>query len=307
MTNSLSGTVSHHLLPITVHAPAKVNLILRILDRRADGYHNLWSIMQTVALEDALQINLKSDSQQIQLQCDSEQLAADRSNLVYRAAAAVLDRAKMTVGLEIRLAKKIPMGAGLGGGSSDAAATILGLNHVLMLGWSTAQMADVGQPLGSDIPFFFYAPCASVSGRGETVRAVAIDGTRWAVLVNPGFGVETKWAYQQLATMRGSVRPLSPRHAGLERQRDVTWAQIIAAAENDFELPVFAQHGLLREIKETLLASGAEVALLSGSGVTVFGLFHDEATARRAGGQFSPQQNFKVFIVSTCSGPLAVR
>ncbi len=307
MTNSPSGAASPQVSSVTLHAPAKVNLILRILDRRPDGYHNLWSIMQTVALEDELRINLISDSKKIQLHCNTEQLAADRSNLVYRAAAAVLDRAKLTAGLDIHLSKKIPMGAGLGGGSSDAAATILGLNHLLKLGWSKAQMAAVGQLLGSDVPFFLYAPCASVTGRGETVRAMTIDGGRWAVLVNPGFGVETKWAYQELAATRGSARALSPMHADLDHQVHVTWAQIIAAAENDFEPPVFARHGSLREIKGALAGSGAEVALLSGSGATVFGLFRDEIQARRAQAQFLPQNNLKVFVVPTCSGPLAVR
>ncbi len=199
------------------------------------------------------------------------------------------------------------MGAGLGGGSSDAAATILGLNRLLQLGWSDAQMADVGQPLGSDVPFFLFAPSAFVTGRGETVKPVTIGGTRWAVLVNPGFGVETKWAYQELAATRGAVRPLSSLHADLERYTHATWVQLAAAAENDFESPVFARHGTLREIKQALLARGAELALLSGSGATVFGLFQDEDAARRAQAQFAREKHLKVFVVPTCSGPPAVR
>lgn len=307
MSNNPLRAASRRTSSVIVPAPAKVNLILRILDRRPDGYHNLWSIMQTVALEDELQFDLLSDSRQILLRCDTEQLAADQSNLVYRAAAAVLDRAKLTVGLEIRLSKKIPMGAGLGGGSSDAAATILGLNHLLQLGWSTAQMVEVGQPLGSDVPFFLYAPCASVSGRGDTVKPITLEGTRWAVLVNPGFGVETKWAYQELAATRSEVCPLSSLHANLDRQSQVTWTQVIAAAENDFESPVFNRHGLLKEIKQALIASGAEIALLSGSGATVFGLFPDESTALHAQIRFSAQKRLKVFVVPTCSGALSLR
>ncbi|HLZ33898.1 MAG TPA: 4-(cytidine 5'-diphospho)-2-C-methyl-D-erythritol kinase [Nitrospira sp.] len=292
---------------VTVFAPAKVNVILRILDRRPDGYHNLWSIMQTVALEDELQISLAPHRQDILLRCDTEQLATDRSNLVYRAAAAVLERAQRTIGLEIRLVKRIPMGAGLGGGSSDAAATILGLNRLLGLDWSDAQMAEVGQPLGSDVPFFLYAPSAFVEGRGETVKPVTVGGVRWAVLVNPGFGVETKWAYQELAATRGTVRPLSSSHADLGRHSHVTWVQLAAAAENDFEAPVFARHGSLRDIKQALLAQGAELALLSGSGATVFGLFHHEGAARRAQARFAGDTHLKVFVAPTCSGPLAVR
>ena len=306
MTKSRLGSPPYDPPSVTVRAPAKINLILRILDRRLDGYHNLWSIMQTVALEDELQIRLVPHGGEIRLTCEAQALAVDRSNLVHKAASAVLDRAQQQVGLDIELRKRIPMGAGLGGGSSDAAATILGLNHLLKLGWSQAQMAEIGQPLGSDVPFFVFAPAAVVSGRGETVRAVAIEGSRWAVLVNPGFGVETKWAYQELAATRGAMQPLSPAHIQMVQYRHLTWSQLAVMAENDFETPVFARHAILRDIKETLRAQGAEVALLSGSGATVFGLFKDESAARQAQTHFAHDKQLNVFVVSTCSQPLAV-
>jgi 4-diphosphocytidyl-2-C-methyl-D-erythritol kinase len=292
---------------ITVCAPAKVNVILRILDRRSDGFHNLWSVMQTVALDDEVQIRLRADRQDIQLRCDATDLATDQSNLVYRAAAAVLARAQQSVGLDIELRKRIPMGAGLGGGSSDAAATIIGLNCLLQLKWSPAEMAEVGQSLGSDVPFFLFAPAACVTGRGETVRPVVVEGARWVVLVNPGFGVNTKWAYQELAATRTSAGPLSRAQQELDRQSRMGWAQLMAAAENDFEAPVFAAHGTLREIKRSLQAHGAEIALLSGSGATVFGVFADEARAHRAHAQFVSEKFINVFTVPTCSGPLVWR
>jgi len=290
---------------ITVLAPAKINLILRILDRRPDGFHNLWSIMQTVALEDEVQISLRVDRQGIRLRCDVTDLAADQSNLVYRAAAEVLARAQRSIGLDIELRKRIPMGAGLGGGSSDAAATIIGLNRLLQLEWSPAQMADVGQSLGSDVPFFLFAPSACVMGRGETVRSIIVEGTRWVVLVNPGFGVNTKWAYQELAATRTTVTPLSSAQRELDRQSRVSWAQLVAAAENDFEAPVFSAHGKLREIKRSLQTHGAEIAILSGSGATVFGVFADEARARQAQAQFASENFIKVFVVPTCASPLS--
>jgi 4-diphosphocytidyl-2-C-methyl-D-erythritol kinase len=292
---------------ITVCAPAKINVILRILDRRTDGFHNLWSIMQTVALEDEVQISLRADREGIRLRCDAMDLAADQSNLVYRAAAEVLARAQRSIGLDIELRKRIPMGAGLGGGSSDAAATIIGLNQLLQLKWSPAEMADAGQLLGSDVPFFLFAPSACVAGRGETVRPVAVEGIRWVVLVNPGFGVNTKWAYQELAATRTAVMPLSIVQQELDRQSKLNWSQLIAAAKNDFEAPVFAAHGKLREIKQSLQTCGAEIALLSGSGATVFGLFADEARARLAQTQFANERTLKVFVVPTCSGPLSWR
>ncbi|HLA61909.1 MAG TPA: 4-(cytidine 5'-diphospho)-2-C-methyl-D-erythritol kinase [Nitrospiraceae bacterium] len=292
---------------ITVFAPAKINMILRILERRPDGFHNLWSIMQTVALEDEVQIRLRAGRQDIQLRCDATQLAADHSNLVYRAAAEVLARAQQSIGLDIELRKRIPMGAGLGGGSSDAAATIIGLNRLLQLEWSPTQMADAGQLIGSDVPFFLFAPSAFVAGRGETVRPVVVEGVRWVVLVNPGFGVNTKWAYQELAATRTAVTPLSLVQGELDRQSRVSWAQLIAAAENDFEAPVFDAYGKLREIKRSLQAHGAEIALLSGSGATVFGVFEDEARAQLAHAQFASENLMNVFVVPTCSGPLGWR
>ena len=292
---------------ITVFAPAKINVVLRILDRRPDGFHNLWSIMQTVALEDEVQIRFRSDRTEIELRCDATQLAADRSNLVYRAAAEVLARSQQSIGLDIELRKRIPMGAGLGGGSSDAAATIIGLNRLLRLEWSPMQMADAGQSLGSDVPFFLFAPSAFVAGRGETVRPVIVEGARWVVLVNPGFGVNTKWAYQVLAATRTAVTPLSLVQRELDRQSRVSWAQLIATAENDFETPVFAAQGKLREIKRSLQAQGAEIALLSGSGATVFGVFANEARARQAQAQFANEISMTAFVASTCSGPLVWR
>ena len=118
------------------------------------------------------------------------------------------------------------MGAGLGGGSSDAAATIIGLNRLLQLKWSQTQMADVGQSLGSDVPFFLFAPSAFVAGRGESVRSVIIEGARWVVLVNPGFGVNTKWAYQELAATRTAMAPLSLVQQELHRQSRLSWSPI---------------------------------------------------------------------------------
>ncbi|HEY6084743.1 MAG TPA: 4-(cytidine 5'-diphospho)-2-C-methyl-D-erythritol kinase [Nitrospira sp.] len=292
---------------ITVFAPAKINLILRILDRRADGYHNLWSIMQTVAIQDELRIRLSPDCQHIRLGCDSQTLAADHTNLVYKAAAAVLDRAGKTVGLEIELKKRIPMGAGLGGGSSDAAATIIGLNRLLGLGYSEQQLSEIGQFLGSDVSFFFHAPSAVVSGRGEVVKPIALDGLRWVVLINPGFGIETRWAYHELAATRQSVRALSENQEELNRRTQLDWTQLGSAAENDFEDPVFAKHGALREIKRTLLTCGAEMALLSGSGATVFGIFKDERDARRTQAHFHGDKQLKTFAVPTCSHALTVQ
>ena len=286
---------------LTVFAPAKINLVLRILDRRPDGYHNIWSLMQTVQLEDELTISLSDKHSTITLRCDDSSLKTDSSNLAYRAAAAVLEHSGRVVGVDMALAKRIPMGAGLGGGSSDAAATILGLNQLLSLRWSREMMTHVGQTLGSDVPFFFFAPSATVEGRGEKVTPVRIKGSRWVVLINPGFPVETKWAYQQLSLSRTKVRPILEVHAALGNASELSWEEVLQAAENDFETAVFKAHPVLHRIKQKLLGEGAETALLSGSGATVFGVFRDETLARRAQITFQTDPHFKVYTASTTS------
>jgi 4-diphosphocytidyl-2-C-methyl-D-erythritol kinase len=303
VTKSLSESVSPPVSSVTVLTPAKINLVLRILDRRADGFHNLWSLMHTVGLEDQIVIRLNPGRTLITLQCDALSLATDHTNLVCRAAAEVLRHSGRTIGLDIVLTKRIPMGAGLGGGSSDAAATIVGLNQLLNMGWSAGDMAQVGQTLGSDVPFFFFAPAAIVRGRGEEVTPVGITGSRWVVLVNPGFSVETRWAYQELSSTRTGVRPLSDRHLALGRERRLSWEQVLEMAENDFETPVFRAHLKLHAIKRALLNQGAEVALLSGSGATVFGVFRGKAEAHRALAHFQTQPDMKVFAVSAGSVP----
>ena len=290
---------------LRVLTPAKVNLILRVLERRPDGFHAVWSLMHTVGLDDELTLTIQpGTTSRIALHCDHAALAADQSNLVYRAAQLVLARIDRVVDLSITLTKRIPLGAGLGGGSSDAAATILGLTRLLGLKWSIDQMSELGQQLGSDVPFFFVGPAACVTGRGEQVRAVQVTGARWIVLVNPGFPVETKWAYQQLSATRAGVRPLSAELQQLGTRAVVDWSEIIPLVENDFEAPVFSQHPVLARLKSELLRQGAEVALLSGSGATMFGIFSGQADAQRAAAVFARDPKMKTYAVPAAGIPV---
>ncbi len=296
---------------VLVRAPAKVNLVLRVLDRRPDGYHNLWSLMHTVGLEDELHVRLTAEpdaSSPVRLACDDPTLPTDGRNLVRRAAELVLERAaaqgRPVPGVDIRLTKRIPMGGGLGGGSSDAAATILGLNHVLGLGWSVSEMAKLGESLGSDVPFFLFAPCARVRGRGEDVAPLTLAGTRWVVLVNPGFPIETRWAYQCLAESRRGVRPLSASLVTLMGRDRLSWNEVVPLMENDFEGALAPVHPALTAIKTELLLAGAEGALLSGSGATIFGIFHDEAAAVRARDLVGRSEGRRAFAAPAGTGPL---
>jgi 4-diphosphocytidyl-2-C-methyl-D-erythritol kinase len=292
---------------ILIQAPAKVNLVLRVLDRRADGYHNLWSLMQTVGLGDELRVRLREDSAGIRLRCDDATLPVDERNLVHRAATAVLRAAGRPVGVDIAIAKRIPMGAGLGGGSSDAAATILAVTRLLDLRWSPEEMARVGQTVGSDVPFFFHAPTAVVQGRGEEVAPVRLTGERWVVLVNPGFAIATRWAYERLSDTRRTVPPLPEALRGLTRDRTLAWERVLPLMENDFEAALHPVHPALRDIKRRLLEAGAEAALLSGSGATVFGVFREERTAQAARSAVSLDAAFRAAVAPILTGPLVCR
>ena len=289
---------------LLVLTPAKVNLILRVLERRPDGFHAIWSLMHTIGLNDELTLTMQpAAASRIALRCDQAGLAVDHTNLVYRAAELVLARVGRTIDLSISLTKRIPMGAGLGGGSSDAAATILGLTRLLGLEWSVGQMAEVGQQLGSDVPFFFVAPAACVTGRGEHVRPVQVTGARWIVLVNPGFPVATKWAYQQLAATRSGVCPLSSAVQQLNQRSVLDWSELVPLVENDFETPVFAHHPVLAQIKSQLLSLGAEVALLSGSGATMFGVFRGESAAQEAALACARNSGMTAYAVPASGAP----
>ncbi|MEX5215635.1 MAG: 4-(cytidine 5'-diphospho)-2-C-methyl-D-erythritol kinase [Nitrospiraceae bacterium] len=291
---------------VSVAAPAKINLILKILDRRPDEYHNLWSVMQTVDLKDEIVLDVGSRPGRIDLTCDQADVPSGPDNLVCRAAALVLERARLAHGLAIELRKRIPMGAGLGGGSSDAAATILGLNRLFDLGWSPREMAEVGGLLGSDVPFFFFAPCAKVSGRGDHVSPLKLIGRRAVLLVNPGFGVETKWAYRTLAATRTVTPVLGSAVMELDRQASISWEELRPLMGNDFEDVVFPYHPVLLEIKEALFSHGAESAFLSGTGATVFGIFESISAATQAGRVFAERPGWRTVAAETEARPLSV-
>lgn len=282
---------------IVVRAPAKVNLLIRVLDRLPNGYHELWSLMHTVDLFDHLRIRLNPDRQGLALVCGDAPLPVDRGNLVYRAADLVLQRAGRSVGVEMELTKVIPLSAGLGGGSSDAAATLYGLAHLLNLDWTQAEFCEAGATLGSDIPFFFRAPCAVVRGWGQEVTPCSLKGERWVVLVNPGFPIQTKWAYEQLASQRTGILPLGEFSKRVDRQLSLSWEEVEETMENDFEAPLFPFYPILGFIKEKLLSLGAQAALLSGSGATVFGIFHTPEEARQAATLLRRDTKWRIFDV----------
>ena len=289
---------------ISLRAPAKINLFLRVGERRPDGYHDIESVMQMVGLYDV--VSLRPRRRGIAVRVQGADLPVGSGNLVYDATAALAKEAGIAAGASIRLTKHIPIGAGLGGGSSDAAATLIALNRLWGLRWPRVRLAELGAALGSDVPFFFHGPTAWVTGRGEQARRIArpqLVGeacpSGWAVLVNPGFAVSTRWAFEALQARSAPLARRSreaPEHGGLSaiigltnhRSADTIppfpGAPALASCpvENSLESVTVLEYPVIEEMKRRLRDAGASVALMSGSGPTVFGLFPSRADARRA-------------------------
>lgn len=269
-------------------APAKINLFLRVVGRRADGYHLLNTLMHKVDLFD--EIELRARDAGIRLRCKGGGVPETGDNLVYRAAELFLQTLRgkagpLKAGVDIALTKKIPVAAGLGGGSSDAAATLKGLNELYRCGFSADELAEMGLQLGADVPFFLAgAPAALATGIGEILQPVEPLQGQNILLVNPGFAVSTRWVYQNFAlTEKGdsSILKNSQEVAALTlsgprcRQADMERA----VPHNDLESVTIAKYPEIERIKTELVANGASVALMSGSGPTVFGLFGDPGKA----------------------------
>jgi len=262
-----------------VLAPAKINLYLKITGRRSDGYHELNTFMQKLALYDQLDLSLLSESG-IHLSCPGTDLPVDAGNIVYRAARLFLDRlGKSDQGIRIVLNKEIPVAAGLGGGSSDAAAVLLGLDRLLATQCAEHTLARMGLELGADVPLFIFSAAAAwATGIGEKLEpAVSLSGYR-VLLVNPGISVSTKWAYETFAlTSGGNIFNLSSsqKEQSSGRLGDNFWQRPFHSDTliNDLETVTAEKYSIIRRIEHDLRAFGAVGAMMSGSGPTVFGLF----------------------------------
>jgi len=270
---------------ITVRAHAKINLTLDVFNKRADGYHSLASIMQTISLHDTLRIEL-SEASAISLTCDGQHaggVPCDETNLVIRAARAVLDAAHLDTGLSIHLHKSIPSQAGLGGGSSDAAAALLGVTALLALDIGPKLLHNLAAELGSDVPFFLSGGTAVVRGRGENIRPVADAPPLWLVVVKPDAAVPTGWAYQALDGLedRSSFRATRMLEEAI---RDGDTDRMITLQCNDFEVPVFQHMPQLAWLRDELQMAGAMAAHLCGSGAALYGVASSETSAQKIAG-----------------------
>lgn len=272
-------------MSLVLKSHCKVNLLLNILGRREDGFHELETIMQPVPLCDELQ--LERTEKGLELSCNDSRLPMDASNLVHRAATAFLSKAKVE-GVRIHLHKNLPLAAGIGAGSSNAAFTLRGLNELFESPLNAEALQELAAGLGSDVPFFLQDGPVLATGRGEVVQPVenfpALAG-KGLLLIHPGFGVSTPWAYQALAELPNGYGEAG-RMIGLQQALN---AGELTGFYNSLEVPVFQKHRVLPLLKAFLLKEGALVALMSGSGSATFALTKDRPSAEALRAKYHEQ------------------
>lgn len=269
----------------TLHlrAPAKINVYLRVVGRRADGYHRLDSLMVPIDLCDEIRLEAVRQppsvaaSPNLVVTCDAPDIPGDATNLAYKAAALLCRECGVQASIVIQLHKHIPAGAGLGGGSSDAAAVLRGLNTLLALDVSLEVLRDLGARLGADVPFFLTSRPARIAGIGELVTPVEPLPPRWIVLVVPPFQVSTPWAYRRFDELPSVSGPATAAWQPVPGQ----WPPA-AGLVNDLERAVCPSYPQIAALKQALLQRGAQGALMSGSGSAVFGIFAEAAKAAQA-------------------------
>ena len=284
-------------MTLQVLSPAKVNLFLYVLRRRADGYHDLFSLMCRIGLYDEILLNPVSAT--ITLQCSDPCLPVDEGNLAVRAARRFYEALGRSGGVEIHLTKRIPVGAGLGGGSSNAASVLLGLNHLHGAPMALGRLIAIGRSLGADVPFFLFQSPALASGIGDQLETFAGIPPRTALVVNPPFTVSTRMVYQNL-NLQLTNRQKRPTRAHLKKTAFTPELHLY----NDLEAVTLALHPELGSIKNLLVEGGALGALMSGSGPSVFGLFPDPEAARKAADTLPGNRGWRFFCADLLTGSI---
>jgi 4-diphosphocytidyl-2-C-methyl-D-erythritol kinase len=270
---------------LSLNAPAKINWFLGIAGKREDGYHNIVSLMQCISLHDTLTF----------AHADSVNIATDldipiRDNLVHKAASRLKDYASYGKGADILLKKNVPVSAGLGGGSSDAASTLLGLNELWGLELSRKRLSSIAAEIGSDVPFFLNGPVALVEGKGEKTIQVKIGSSVILLLVKPAISVSTAWAYADFDRMNSGkltkkVVDIKLFCRALMRKDFASLGNMLF---NDLDEVVTGKYPVVTEIKHRLIDEGAFLSAMSGSGPSVFGVFGSRESAEKAATRLEP-------------------
>jgi len=256
---------------ISRKAYAKINLGLDVVRRLPNGYHEVRMIMQTVGICDILTFAKASSG--IHLQVDNQELPADANNLIYKAAKLLMDTAGITEGVRITLEKHIPIAAGMAGGSTDAAATFWGLNDLFELGYSMEQLKELGVRIGADVPYCIQGGTALAEGIGEVLSELPAPPRCHLVIAKPDINVSTKFVYENLKANELKEHP--DIDGMIEAIRSSSLKGITDRLANVLETVTIPAYPIIRDIKDQMLACGAENALMSGSGPTVFGIFTD--------------------------------
>ena len=278
-----------------IRAPAKINLRLRVVGKRANGYHLVDTLIVPVSLYDDILIHKARKAgpkDRLTVTCDLAAVPQGRKNLAYKAAALLLKDKAINESVRIRIHKRIPVGAGLGGGSTDAAATLIGLNRLFRLGYTTKQLEKVAAALGADVPFFIQGVPARARGIGERLTPLQRMPRLWCVIAYPKFSVSTAWAYRSLPAKLTKAIVNTSINFSLE-----SFANLQKLLVNDLERVVMGRYPRIGLLKEELSRQGAVGALMSGSGSSVFGIFQSKRRAGRAFGQLQKEREVQVFLV----------
>lgn len=283
---------------ISVKAPAKINLTLDVTGRRENGYHDLRMIMQTIDLYDTVTITADNHTNQIAFSMNKElpDGCPMEKNLVYRAAALLCEKYNLTQGMSIQLEKNIPAAAGLAGGSSDCAATLIGINELYQLGLSLDELCDIGVTLGADVPFCIKKGTMLSEGIGEILTPLTPLAPLWALLIKPDISVSTAYVYQHLDLENLFVHP--DTDAVLQALERHDSAAVAHALCNVLETVTIPQYPILSDIREFLVRENAVGALMSGSGPTTYGLYQDEIAAQMA--YRKAKENYPAFDIILC-------
>jgi 4-diphosphocytidyl-2-C-methyl-D-erythritol kinase len=274
-----------------VQAPAKVNLCLHVTGRREDGYHDLATLMQRVDIQDRLEISL-SGGTEITACCSPSILPPGVENITTRAARLFLSYIREEYSVDVRIDKKIPAAAGMGGGSSNAASVLLALNEMLDANLSQSELINIGVKVGADVPFFLFEQSAAwATGVGEKLQAWPGLPPVTFVLVNPGIEVSTAWVFKTLGLT--CFRPIAkiPRFP-------VSTSGLVGLMHNDLEVVTCQRYPVITTLKERLVAGGAAGSLMSGSGSTVFGVFDERRQAEKCATSLSGETDWWVQVVN---------
>ena len=280
---------------VTILGRAKINLTLDILGLREDGYHEIATVMQSLALADTLTLTQQKEG--ITLRVDLPGLEADERNLAHRAAALIMNECGVRGGVHIDIVKRIPVAAGLAGGSADAAATRRGMNELYALGLSDEDLCRLGAKLGSDIPFSIMGGTVLATGRGEIMQHLADFPATHVVLAKPSASVSTPWAYRSYDAHPPELHP--DNAAFLEALTRGDRTRCIELVCNVLEPVTEAAHPVIGDYRTRMRAHGALCAMMSGSGPTVFGLFAEERAARAAAEDFRSGTDAAVHLTQT--------